>query len=220
MWRTTAVVDLGGILQSGQCAFLQFDNIEGDYEISDDGEDGEGEDDEEVNDKKMEHVASANGSEFKRKLNPNRIYDFTILPTNINSSNSTSSNSASLAVSRTILQLGLPLPNTLAKLRTTSSMMPSLSSLQPGMLAEVHVEAHAKNGICVSFNNGMYRGSIDEDHLGGYRGVEDGGKSKRTMEKGNNDVDGSGNNDPIMWWKGVFKGKHAKVRHRCVSWGE
>ena len=80
------------------------------------------------------------------------------------------------------------------------------------MLAEVHVEAHAKNGICVSFNNGVYRGSIDEDHVGGHRGVEDGWKSQRMMEKGNNDGD-SGSNDPTMWWKGVFKGKHAKVRH-------
>ena len=209
------IVDLGGILQSGQCAFLQYNNIEGDYEIFGDGEDEEDEEDhdDEVNEKTMDNVGSTDGSAFKKwKLNPNRIYDFSILPTNITSSNSMSSSSASSAASRTILQLGLPLPSTLATLRTTSSMMPSLSSLQPGMLAEVHVEAYAKNGICVSFNNGVYRGSIDEDHLGGHRGVEDGGKSKRTMEKSNNE-----SNDPIMWWKGVFKGKHAKVRHRCIS---
>ena len=80
------------------------------------------------------------------------------------------------------------------------------------MLTEVHVEAHAKNGLCVSFNKGVYRGSIDEDHLGGHRGVEDGGKSKKMVEKGNDDECGS--NDPTMWWKGVFKGKHAKVSHR------
>ncbi len=83
------------------------------------------------------------------------------------------------------------------------------------MLTEVHVEAYAKNGICVSFNNGVYRGSIDEDHLGGYRGVENAGKSKKIVEKGNNDGE-SGSNDPNMWWKGVFKGKHTKVRNQYL----
>lgn len=70
------------------------------------------------------------------------------------------------------------------------------------MLTEVQVEAHAKNGICVSFMKGVYRGAIDEDHLGGHRGVDEGKKKHLDKESG----------DPIMWWKNVFKGKHAKVR--------
>ena len=80
-------------------------------------------------------------------------------------------------------------------------MVPTISSLQPGMLTEVQVEAHAKNGMCVSFMKGMYRGALDEDHLGGHRGVDNGKKKHLDKDTG----------DPSMWWKNVFRGKHAKV---------
>jgi len=73
------------------------------------------------------------------------------------------------------------------------------------MLTEVQVEAHAKNGMCVSFMKGVYRGALDEDHLGGHRGVDEGKKKHLDKESG----------DPSMWWKNVFKGKHAKVSF-CV----
>ena len=73
------------------------------------------------------------------------------------------------------------------------------------MLTNVTVEAHAKNGLCVSFNGGVYRGSLDEDHLGGHRGL---GVNRK--KKGGGETKDGG--DPSMWWKGVFKGKLARVR--------
>ena len=74
---------------------------------------------------------------------------------------------------------------------------------------EVNVEQHAKNGICVSFMRGVYRGAVDEDHLGGWRSdIGSGDGNSRKKRSLNDDVvvgDGS------MWWKSVFKGRHAKV---------
>eukprot|EP00580_Thalassiosira_gravida_P017224 CAMPEP_0201661930 /NCGR_PEP_ID=MMETSP0494-20130426/4161_1 /ASSEMBLY_ACC=CAM_ASM_000839 /TAXON_ID=420259 /ORGANISM="Thalassiosira gravida, Strain GMp14c1" /LENGTH=2158 /DNA_ID=CAMNT_0048140171 /DNA_START=165 /DNA_END=6644 /DNA_ORIENTATION=+ len=205
------IVDLGGILGGGarqqKQAFLKFENVEGDYEIDDDEDDSsddEESEDEKENDKQHKTDTSTSSSDrsLTRKLNIHRIYDFAIMPSNILSS---SNDSSSLP---TILQLALPSPTTLAKLRTLPKMMPSLSSLQPGMLTEVQVEVHARNGMCVSFKRGVYRGSIDEDHLGGHRSVDTATKSKK-LEK-----DGS---DPSMWWKSVFKGKHTKFTARIVA---
>ena len=115
----------------------------------------------------------------KKMINAGRVYDFTLSPSQNNGP---------------ILQLGLPSVHTLSRIRLSDSITPTLSSLQPGMLTEVKVEQHAKNGMCVNFMGGLYRGSIDEDHLGGWND----GESK----------DG-------MWWKGVFKGKHGKVRAKA-----
>jgi hypothetical protein len=117
--------------------------------------------------------AKGNGGD-KKLINSGRVYDFTLRPSR----------------NGPIVQLGLPSIRTMARICLSDSITPTLSSLQPGMLAEVKVEQHAKNGMCVSFIGGLYRGSIDEDHLGGWNG----GDSK----------DG-------MWWKGVFRGKHGKV---------
>eukprot|EP00581_Thalassiosira_minuscula_P030960 CAMPEP_0183784830 /NCGR_PEP_ID=MMETSP0739-20130205/66191_1 /TAXON_ID=385413 /ORGANISM="Thalassiosira miniscula, Strain CCMP1093" /LENGTH=2127 /DNA_ID=CAMNT_0026028819 /DNA_START=64 /DNA_END=6447 /DNA_ORIENTATION=- len=203
------IVDLGGIIGGGQQrqAFLKFENIEGDYQIDDDEEDSSDDEEDSEDEKESDtptKMDTSSDSDVKRKLNVNRIYDFTVLPSNILSSSS--KDAASLP---TILQLALPSYSTLASLRTLPSMMPSLSSLQPGMLTEVQVEAHARNGICIAFNRGVYRGSVDEDHLGGHRGVDTKGSKK--LEK-----DGNGG-DPTMWWKSVFKGKHAKFTARIIA---
>lgn len=177
------IVDLGGIA-SGRQAFLKFENVAGEYDVGDDDESNE--DDEDDNADDDDDIMDTGGASTKRLLHPGRIYDFCILPS---------------SASQSILQVSLPTQETLTKLRSSSSMAPSISSLQPGMLTEVQVEAHAKNGMCVSFMKGVYRGALDEDHLGGHRGVDDGKKRHLDKESG----------DPSMWWKNVFKGKHAKV---------
>lgn len=190
------IVDLGGIGATatgtnsgggGQQAFLKFENIEGDYEIVDD----------DSNNESNENTNTTTTATKSRLINPHRIYDFSLSPTLQSGSTS-------------ILQLSLPTPTTLSKLRIThSKMAPSLSSLMPGMLMEVNVEQHAKNGICVSFMRGVYRGAVDEDHLGGWRSdIGSGDGNSRKKRSLNDDVvvgDGS------MWWKSVFKGRHAKV---------
>ena len=204
------LVDLGGsvlnTVSGVKQAFLKFDNIEGGYDIVDDDDsssDEESEDEEE--DKQAgEYKEKKKGGSYKHQLNKHRIYDFTILPSNIIHSNSTSTSSSNQQVLSSIIQLGLPTPSTLATIYTTSTMIPTLSTLQPGQLINnIQVETFAKNGLCVQFNNGLYRGSLDDDNLGGHRSgsfesKKDGGKG----EKGGSDG---------MWWKHVFKGKLAKV---------
>ena len=175
------IVDIGGGVASGRQAFLKFENVAGEYDVVD-----ESNEDKDSNHYDDADFMSTKAASTKRLLHPGRIYDFCIIPS---------------SASQSILQLSLPTQNTLSKLRTSPSMAPTLSSLQPGMLTEVQVESHARNGICVSFMRGLYRGALDEDHLGGHRGVDDGKKKHLDKEAG----------DPSMWWKNVFKGKHAKV---------
>ena len=88
------------------------------------------------------------------------------------------------------------------------------------LIKDVSVEAFAKNGLCVTFNNGVYRGCLDEDHLGGHRGVTDevteegGGESGSVVgmkSKSKNGMKKGGEGDVSMWWRRVFKGKFAKV---------
>ncbi|KAL7495613.1 hypothetical protein ACHAWT_009608 [Skeletonema menzelii] len=174
------IVDLGGIA-SGRQAFLKFENVDGEYDVDDEDSDDEDND-----------AMDTDGAATKRILHPGRIYDFCILPS---------------SASQSILQVSLPTIETLTKLRASPSMAPTISSLQPGMLAEVQVEAHAKNGMCVSFMKGVYRGALDEDHLGGHRGVDEGKKKHLDKESG----------DPTMWWKNVFKGKLAKFTARIIA---
>lgn len=170
------IVDLGGIA-SGRQAFLKFENVDGEYDVDDE----DSSDDDKEND-----AMDTDGDVTKRQLHPGRVYDFCILPS---------------SASQSILQVSLPTQESLTKLRASPSLAPTISSLQPGMLTEVQVEAHAKNGMCVSFMKGVYRGALDEDHLGGHRGVDEGKRKHLDKESG----------DPTMWWKNVFKGKHAKV---------
>ena len=206
------IVDLGGIASSvagsgerKMQAFLKFENIEGSYEIVDEDDEMEEDDVEDQDNHKEKDADSTKTAAMEidnnnptRLLNKHRLYDFAISP----SSNTN-------AGSQSILQLTLPSPQTLSTMRTTSNikMAPSLSSLMPGMLMEVQVEQYAKNGMCLSFMKGVYRGAVDEDHLGGWRGVDEKGSGGKNSHK-KLDVGG----DPSMWWKNVFRGKHAKVR--------
>ena len=171
--RIVSVEDHGCLVDIGigKNAFLKFDNVEDDYEILEDIMDID--DDEKKSNGLKQSKAKGAGGNSQKLINPGRIYDFTLLPKQ----------------NGPILQLSLPSTNTLSRIRLNESITPTLSSLQPGMLTEVKVEQHAKNGMCVNFMGGLYRGSIDEDHLGGHNGDSKDG----------------------MWWKGVFRGKHGKV---------
>jgi ribosomal protein S1 len=48
-----------------------------------------------------------------------------------------------------------------------SNNLPPLDDLQPGTLVHCVVEKPVKNGLCVTFGSGAYRGAIDLQHLGG-----------------------------------------------------
>jgi ribosomal protein S1 len=43
---------------------------------------------------------------------------------------------------------------------------PTLAALQPGALVKVSVESIVRNGVCVSFSSGVFRGAIETSHIG------------------------------------------------------
>jgi len=184
------LIDLGSFIGGSQRAFLKFDKVEGAYEVLD--EEGGSDDDSADEADAMDIDGESDKSSVKRLINRGRVYDFCIIPTK-----------QSGGGSDTIIQLSLPSNHTLARMRTTFTS-PSMKSLMPGMLVETQVEHHAKNGLCVAFMKGVYRGAIDEDHLGGYRGMQE-------KKLGGNVTDGG------MWWKNVFKGRHKIVTARIIA---
>ena len=76
------------------------------------------------------------------------------------------------------------------------------------------MEAYAKNGLCVTFHRGVYRGSLDEDHLGGHKCVFDNDKDSN----GGGGKSRGGDDGSSMWWRNVFKGKFSKVRSYKKKW--
>ncbi|KAL7554857.1 hypothetical protein ACHAWF_018571 [Thalassiosira exigua] len=207
------IVDLGGL---GRRAFLKFENVEGGYKIDDDDDDSESDDDDDDesddNNDEDDDDDDCKGktdapTAAKRVLNRGRVYDFAILPSNVpaSSKKSSKSSSAGAGAAGGALQLSLPSFSSLCRLRAPSSATPSLSSLLPGTLVEARVESRARNGLCVTFRGGTYRGSLDEDHLGGRRRADDDGKGRK-------EDDGGG-----AWWRSVFKGRHAKFVARIVA---
>jgi ribosomal protein S1 len=161
------VVDLG----FGARGFVQFEHIhEGNqnYTIL---EDGDEEEEEEAQD-------TEDGDGGKRStsivLQKGRLYDFWVLPV---------SNSSANEQSATVVPLSLPsttkfADQSVSDLSTTSSSSRhhknstvattplSLSSLTPGWLVQVKVEALAANGLCVSFFGNVFRGAMEMNHLG------------------------------------------------------
>ena len=55
-----------------------------------------------------------------------------------------------------------------AKKKLSIANLPPLEDLQPCTLVQCTVDRMVKNGLCVSFGAGAYRGAIDLHHLGGY----------------------------------------------------
>lgn len=65
-----------------------------------------------------------------------------------------------------LVPLELPLPRDLAKLLLPATYTPTLRNLQPGTLVQTTVDSVVKNGVCVTFGGGVFRGSIELPHLG------------------------------------------------------
>ncbi|GKY90336.1 hypothetical protein MPSEU_000007600 [Mayamaea pseudoterrestris] len=85
-----------------------------------------------------------------RILAPGRIDDFLPSPT----------------ASKDTKILKLVLPSRMTTSQALLSKVPSLNALQPGSLVQVSVEAFTRNGICVTFGKGVFRGAIEVSHLG------------------------------------------------------
>ena len=79
--------------------------------------------------------------------------------------------------------------------------MHNIKCLIPGMLLDVNVEHFARNGLCVTFLENVYRGAIDTTNIGGF--LPDSDEA--------NDIMKAKGNTPEMWWKSVFVGKNRKV---------
>jgi rRNA biogenesis protein RRP5 len=67
-----------------------------------------------------------------------------------------------------IVALELPSTAEAKKKLLLSNNLPPLDDLQPGTLVQCVVEKPVKNGLCVTFGSGAYRGAIDMQHLGGF----------------------------------------------------
>jgi ribosomal protein S1 len=67
-----------------------------------------------------------------------------------------------------IVPLALPSHTKMTKTALPTTFHPPLSDLNPGSLVNVKVESLARNGLCVSFLGGVFRGSIDLNHFGAH----------------------------------------------------
>ena len=159
------VIELG----FGRRGFLRFDQVGGsgqedkNYIILEEDEEYE---DEEDDDPSKRPVILQKG----------RIHDFLALPVTTNSGEDQHAT--------TIFPLSLPSTQSMAK-KSVSSLTSndssrsgkrgknktktipfSFSSLMPGWLVQVKVEAIANNGLCVSLFGNIFRGAIEMNHLG------------------------------------------------------
>ena len=215
------VIDLG--MPGGGRAFLKYDAVEGEYEVKgdddDDGDDVEMADEGDDADEKKDDDDDGDAL----PLNPGRVYDFVV-----DSSPSASSAPPSAAAA---VQLRLPRPSSLCRLVTDltgvrgvrnpySVARHTLGTLRPGMMVEAEVEHCARNGLCVSFLGGSFRGAVEGSHLGGNAGWSsssagdaEGGegddkKKKRKSSKKKSKMSVG----EEMWWKEAFSGKNRMVR--------
>jgi ribosomal protein S1 len=121
--------------------------------------------------KRHKHDDSIN---IRYSLRPGRIYDFVI--SKITRDRSTNSNSN--GASRIMIQLSLPGTKDAAQLLEPVPSMAqaernqlashTLKTLSPGMLVKCYIEGYAKNGLLISFFLGLFRASIEANHMGGY----------------------------------------------------
>jgi hypothetical protein len=159
------VIELG----FGKRGFLPFDQVGGsgkdkdnNYVILDDGENYE---DEEDDDPSKRPVILQKG----------RVYDFLVLPITTSGKDQSAT---------TVFPLSLPTTQKMAR-KTVSSLTGNssaiggkrgnnqtttipfaFSSLTPGWLVQVKVEAIANNGLCVSLFGNVFRGAMEMNHLG------------------------------------------------------
>jgi len=142
------VEDHGVLIDVGfsQVGFLSFDDIEGKYYLLEDNGDDD-KDEPNLNNEKetAEHL-----------LGEGRVLDFLVkTPPSARNKN-------------TIMKLGLQSQTSRASQITLADQLPSVHALRPGIMVHANVEALAKNGVCVAFSNGAYRGAIEGQHLGSF----------------------------------------------------
>ena len=89
----------------------------------------------------------------KRFIHEGRVLDFVVKPEKTTVS---------------VIPLALPSPTKMAKTALPTTYHPPLSDLNPGSFVHVKVESLARNGLCVSFLGGVFRGSIDWNHFGAH----------------------------------------------------
>ena len=186
------LVDLG----LGRQGFVSFENIEArrprsstttteNYTILEAGED-----------------ANENEDDSYFVLQPGRLYDFQVV---------LSSESSGLGggdAKNPILPLKLPTPLRISTQLVTPPVIGgasggawTLNSIMPGWLVTAKLEALAKNGLCVTFLNSVFRGAIESGpHLGGLF-IDGGDKNK----KGNGDH-----------WKSLFS-NHQLFTARVIA---
>ena len=140
--QVLSVEDHGILVSLGndRKGFLKFDDIAGDYSLEgfDQLNEDDGEEKEILN---------------KRFIHPGRVLDFVVKP------------EKSMTA---IVPLILPSHTKMAKMVLPSTFHPPLSALNPGTLVNVKVESLARNGLCVSFLGGVFRGAIDWNHFGAH----------------------------------------------------
>jgi ribosomal protein S1 len=161
------VIELG----FGKRGFVSFDQVhagnkDNNYMILEEDEDEPENDDDDAKEKRP------------IILQKGRLYDFLVLPVSSSTAGSKSGNSKEQ--STTVFPLSLPSPRIMAR-KTVSSLTTtgvdnhknktttipfSFSSLSPGWLVQVKVEAIASNGLCVSLFGNIFRGSMELNHLG------------------------------------------------------
>jgi hypothetical protein len=180
------LVDLGG----GRTGFCKFSAIQSGYTIDTDSDNDDSDDDtsstsSESEDEGDVEMKEAEKDDSKRVLNKGRVYDFMVEATPTGTTPSTG-----------VVQLILPTTIEMAKIVSQPGFKQhTLASLQPGMLVSSHVEALARNGLCVTFLANTFRGAIELQQVGAYWG---GGEKKKDQ-----DTDA---------WKTVFTGRLKQVR--------
>ncbi len=175
------IIDLHVNGLGGSTCFLKFENIKGKYNILQEDTDDE--------DEPM-------GDDTAFSLNKGRIYDFTIhsLPK--------SSNKESVSIVQVRLESALDRSKSVMDPAICLALKHTIRTLTPGMLFQADVEHFARNGLCVSFLGGVYRGAVDSSHLGGF--LPENLEAKKIGQK-------IKSTESEMWWKNVFVGRRRSV---------
>jgi predicted RNA-binding protein with RPS1 domain len=130
--------------------FLAFTDIEGSYELEP-KDDDEIENQNNINEDDLIDHPTAMAQ--PRILSIHRIMDFIVKQ----------------KTEAKIVPLKLPAIEKIAEIQSiTPTYKPSIHELEPGMLVQCLVEMTVKNGICVTFGGGTYRGSIEIAHFDKY----------------------------------------------------
>jgi len=209
------------------------EDSESDSDSDDSDEDDSDDDDDSKTEEKQQTKKGTPKDKSKKEelppqifLNKGRIFDFLIHP-------SSSTSGASI--------IQLILPSTESKSQTVTSFLEStptttdhskgkrkqaappptqqqhtIHSLNAGMLVKSTVEHYAKNGLCVSFLGGLFRGSIDLSHLGGFTPPDNLLEKIAAANRKRGERKKNSKNNNEQWYKQVFTGRLRHVMARII----